>query len=101
MVPFPLGDDFSFSLPTELTGYSSSIGPTMHKIIGAVVPEIYTEPDGAEISLGVQRRVVAWGIVKYDDAFKIARFVRFGFTHYLLGDTTWMSMDTIRHNESD
>lgn len=100
VVPFPVRDDFVFPLPNELTGHASPIGPGLHKIIASVVPEVY--PNDDEIKLGVSTRVIAWGIVRYQDAFDIERFIKFGFTFYQVGGSAqWMSMDTERHNESD
>lgn len=101
VLPFPLRDDFTFPLPTNLAGHSSVIGPGLHKIISAVVPKLYTETEASQISIGVGQRIATWGIVRYRDAFNIERSVRFGFTHYVLGQNQWMSMDTTRHNESD
>jgi hypothetical protein len=99
--PFPLREDFAFPLPTQETGFSSVIGPGLHKIINAVVPKLYSETEANQIIDGVGQRIVSWGIVRYKDAFQIARIVRFGLTHYRIGETQWMSMDTIGHNEAD
>jgi hypothetical protein len=101
VLPFPLRDDFKFPLPPELFRHSSAIGPGLHKMISAVVPKLYPEAEADQIASGVGQRIVAWGIVKYQDAFNIERSVRFGFTHFLLGEDQWMSMDTTQHNESD
>jgi hypothetical protein len=101
VLPFPLRDDFTFPLPTDTAGHSSVIGPGLNKMISAVVPKLYPDTEATQISIGVGQRIATWGIVKYRDAFNIERSVRFGFTHYLLGETQWMSMDTTRHNESD
>jgi hypothetical protein len=101
VLPFPLRDDFTFPLPTTLPGHSSTIGPGLHKIISAVVPKQYAETEATQIASGVGQRIVAWGIVKYQDAFNIERFLRFGFTHILVGENQWMSQDTTRNNDSD
>jgi hypothetical protein len=69
-LPFPLDDDFGFTLPVEMSGYSSVINPGLHKMISAVVPQLYSDAEAEQISIGVERRVTTWGIVKYKDAFK-------------------------------
>lgn len=99
VLPFPLPDDFAFPLPTAPSSRSSSIGPGIHKIIRAVVPELYPEAEAVQIASGVGRRITAWGIVQYTDAFNVERSCKFGFTHFLLGDSQWMSEDTTTHND--
>ncbi len=101
VLSFPLRDDFTFPLPTDEFAYSSAIGPGLHKIIFAVVPNIYAEAEAEQIASGLGRRVVTWGIVKYEDAFHIERYIRFGFTHIRVGENNWLSQDTTQNNESD
>lgn len=101
VLPFPLNDDFVFPLPIEMLGHSSVIGPGLHKIISGVVPILYEEPEGTKISNGVGKRIVLWGLITYRDAFSIERFVRFGFTHFMIGKDQWMSQDTVKHNDSN
>jgi hypothetical protein len=98
---FPLSENFEFPVPRALTGYSSQIGPGMHKIISAVVPALYADTEAAQISIGVTKRIVAWGRVEYKDAFGTDRFVDFGFTYMNVGELQWMSYDTAKHNDSN
>ena len=98
---FPLSDNFSFPLPAEVSGHCSDIGPGLHKIIAGVVSTVYSETEEEQIKLGARQRIVSWGMITYQDAFDIERFVRFGFTHYFVGGDGWMSQDTIRHNEAN
>ncbi len=100
VLPFPLRDDVAFALPAAMR-HSSFIASGQHKIISAVVPKLYPEPEARQIRIGVGQRIVTWGIVNYEDAFGIKRFVKFAFSHYLVGDNNWMSMDDRRHNESN
>jgi len=97
---FPLRDEFTFALPPQPLGHSSAIGPGLHKLISGVVPKIYPKVEADQVCMGVGQRVIAWGIVKYRDAFKIERSLKFGFTFYQIG-ASWMSMDTERHNDAD
>jgi hypothetical protein len=102
VVPFPLREDFAFAIPENLTGHSAVINPGLHKIIFNVVPKIYPPIECEQISLGIGQRVIAWGTVKYRDAFDIERGTDFGFTFYRVGNSTqWMAMDTERNNESN
>jgi hypothetical protein len=100
--PMPVPSDFAFALPDKTIGHSSIIAPLLHKIIGAVVPEHYDSTEAHSICEGIQRRVIAWGIVNYRDAFGIDRFIRFGFTFYQQGQQgAWFSQDTSMHNDSN
>jgi hypothetical protein len=100
--PFPLRDDFHFPLPNDLNGSSSVIGPLMDKMISAVVPKRYPDVEEKQIISGaLGQRLIAWGIVKYQDAFGKDRFVKFGFSFFRITETTWLAMDTPTHNESD
>jgi hypothetical protein len=101
VIPFPLPDDFRFSLPTELPGHSATIGPGLHKIVSAVVPKLYPAAEANQIASGEGQRIIAWGIVKYQDAFDIERFLRFGLTCVRIGETQWMCQDTTENNDSD
>jgi hypothetical protein len=100
VLPFPLNDDFAFPLPPQRR-FSSPIGPAQHKIISAMVAKRYSELEVEQIVKGIDQRLVAWGIVSYEDAFKIKRFVKFGYAYHRTGENQWLSTDTIRHNESD
>jgi uncharacterized protein YggU (UPF0235/DUF167 family) len=101
VIPFPLANDFAFDLPAETRGRSAVIGPGLYKIISAVVPALYPEAEASQISGGVGRRVISWGIVKYRDCFGIERTCRFGLTYFRVAETQWMSQDTSEHNDSD
>jgi len=68
VLPFPLRDDFAFTLP-EPSRYSSDIGPGIQKVMSAVVPKLYAETEATQVSGGVGQSITAWGIVKYKDAF--------------------------------
>lgn len=101
VLPFPLADDFAFPLPAEPPYHSGTIGPGLHKILSAVVPKQYTDTEAGQIESGSGQRIVAWGIVKYQDAFTIERSLLFGFTHIRVGEHQWMAYDTTKNNYSD
>ena len=62
----------------------------------------YPEPDVTEMARGAgNQRIAAWGIIKYEDAFKTERTCKFGLTDFRIGETQWMSQDTSTHNDSD
>ena len=102
MVASPLRErDITFPVPTEPGGYSSTIGPGLHKIISAVVPKSYEEDESSRIALGQGKIIAGWGIVRYEDMFGIERHVKFALIHYRVGETQWMSLDIANHNDSD
>jgi|ERR1051326_2521217 hypothetical protein len=100
--PMPLSPDFAFPLPTDpLTASGGVLGPGLHKTLKAVVPQMFSEPERAQLVSGIGRRIIAWGIIRYKDVIGKDRYVRFGVTFFCVGDNKWMSEDTARHNESD
>ena len=103
VVPFPLADDYPFELPEIPTGEAGSIiASTLNKIVSAVVPKTYSDSEAARIKAGIEARLVMWGHVTYEDAFGIARFVKFGFSYLYFEDgINNMSDDIPRHNESN
>ncbi|HLK47280.1 MAG TPA: hypothetical protein VKT49_04045 [Bryobacteraceae bacterium] len=98
---FPIRDDFPFSVPQVLPSYSTTIGPHLHKIISGVVPKMYNTTEAYQLTQGVGQRIISWGIVKYQDAFDVERFVKFGFTFFLMSKENWFSADTEKHNDSN
>jgi hypothetical protein len=117
IVSVPLSDDFAFPLPDETAGPSVSLmAPGITKLITRCVSGKVPDDQVEDIKRGRPPRCLAmWGVVKYRDAFKKTRQVRFAFT------ITWlqwvegmgkdkdgnplpeqiMSYDTARHNDAD
>lgn len=98
--PYPLPDEFSFSLPEPIKR-SSYIGPGLHKIGSGVVPKRYSDAEVQQLAAGVGQRIFCWGLVRYRDIFEIERYVRFGYNFYQVSGDNWFSEDTFRHNEAD
>jgi hypothetical protein len=114
-VPFP--DDFTFPLPSDTAGTSVSlIAPGTTKLMARQVSSRVPDDQVDAIKVGGPPRCLAmWGIVKYRDAFKEPRQLRFAFT---VAWIPWvegrdkdkdgnplppqiMSYDTAHHNDSD
>ncbi len=104
IVDFPVKEDFfAFPVPQVLAGYSSMIAPGLEKIIRAVVPNLCSESESAEIRSATTKRIIAWGMVSYKDVFGIERSTRFGFTCLGVGkpgEDNFMSEDTSRNNDA-
>jgi hypothetical protein len=117
IVPSPLPEDFSFPLPDESAGASVSLlAPGTTKLITRRVSSRVPDDQVDVIKLGDPPSCLAmWGIVKYRDAFKEARQIRFAFVVYWI---PWlagmdkdkdgnplppriMSYDTAHHNDAD
>jgi hypothetical protein len=103
VIDFPLKDAFQFDLPEIAeSGTGGIIAGGTNKTSSAVVPIMYAEKEVERIKTGGEKRLIMWGNVTYEDAFKIPRFVRFGMTFFWLEDgKTIMSADTPRHNDSN
>jgi hypothetical protein len=101
VLPFPIRDDFTYQLPTTLTS-PTTLGPRLEKVITAVVPKMYPPIEEQQIRNGAGQRIVIWGRVEYEDAFKIKRTLKFAQAcFFLLDGKTAMSTDAPRHNEAD
>lgn len=117
IVSLPIANDFPFPLPSDTAGVSVSfIAPGTRKIITRRVRERVRDEEVDPIKYGNSPRGLAmWGIVKYRDAFKKSRQLRFAFTVQWIA---WikgmgrdkdgnplpeqiMSWDTERHNDAD
>jgi hypothetical protein len=103
VVPFPPPSDYVFNLPRiPEEGIGGFIPSTLNRIMSAVVPEIYSDPELAKIKASVETRIVMWGRVTYEDAFGIARFVNFGLSYVFFEDgTTTMTNELPLLNDSN
>lgn len=117
IVPSPLPEDFSFPLPDETAGASASLmAPGTTKLITRLVSSRVPDDQVDAIKLGDPPSCLAmWGVVKYRDAFKEARQIRFAFVvcwiPWLAGmdkdkdgnplPPRIMSYDTANHNDAD
>ncbi len=117
IVPMPLPEDFGFPLPNETTVPSVSLlAPGTTKFITRSVAGKVPDDQVEDIKLGRPPRCLAmWGEVKYRDAFRKTRHVKFAFT---IAWIPWvegkgqdkdgnplperiMSYDTVGHNDAD
>ena len=102
VLPHPISSDFPFPLPDpQPTRSVSTIGQGSHKIIGTVVPKLYSEDEARQIKTGIGQRIHCWGEIVYEDAFGISRWVRFSFSFMWMNDDHVMAFDTARHNEEN
>jgi hypothetical protein len=117
IVPVPLPEDFAFPLPDEtLVPSVSLMAPGITKFITCNVSTKVPTDQVEGIKRGGPPRCLAmWGVVKYRDAFKETRHLRFAFTIAWIpwvegmgkdkdGDPLpeqTVSYDTARHNDSD
>jgi len=117
IVPVPLPDDFSFPLPEEAAGASVSLmAPGTTKLLTRHVSTRVPDDQVDAIKLGNPPRGLAmWGVIKYRDAFKEARQIRFAFHVYWIPwiagmdkdrngnplEPRIMSADTAHHNDAD
>jgi hypothetical protein len=101
--PFPLPEDFTFPLPEALpTASVGMLGPRNSFTLSAVAPRLYSDLEISEIKAGVRQRLYIWGIVTYEDAFKIPRTLKFGQSIMWFEDgVSSTSFNTRRHNDAD
>jgi hypothetical protein len=117
IIDAPLREDFAFPLPDETAGPSVSLmAPGITKLITRSVLSKVPDEQVEAIKRALPPRCLAmWGVVKYRDAFKEARHLKFAFT---VAWIPWvkgmekdkdgnalaeqiMSYDTARHNDAD
>lgn len=103
VLQFPLPDDFGFLLPpaTE-SGGTGLLGPRNTFTISAALPRMYSDLEIAEIKNGSTRRIYIWGIVDYEDAFGVPRYVEFAQSVVWFADgTTTTGFNTKHHNDAN
>jgi Sec-independent protein translocase protein TatA len=102
VLPFPLPDDFDFSLPDIPTGSETTLGGFgQNLILSAIVDRIYSEEEEAEIKAGSNKRLYIFGTANYEDAYHIRRHTNFCLSVAWLGDNKSMGYYTRRHNDAD
>jgi hypothetical protein len=117
IVPAPIPEDFAFPLPEDAAGTSVSlIAPGTTKLIARVLSRKVPDDQVESIKRGGPPHCLAmWGSVKYRDAFRKERQLKFAFTVTWLAWVKGMgvdkdgnalpeqmfSHDTTHHNESD
>jgi hypothetical protein len=72
ILPFPLPQDFDFSLPDTPTGGESTLGHGQQMILSGVVDRYYSETELAEINSG-SKRLYMFGTATYEDVYRISR----------------------------
>jgi len=94
--------DFHFPLPESLNPSVGMLGPRNSYTVSAVAPKMYSDIEIAEMKAGTTRRLHVWGMVTYEDAFKIPRFLKFGHSIVWMADgTNTTSFNTERHNDAN
>jgi hypothetical protein len=109
IVPVPVPDDFNFPLSPADAGTSVSIiAPQTNKIIRRTAATGRVPDEEVELikSGGPPRCLAMWGVLKYKDAFREPRYVKFAFTVYWAGtrkdgSPIIMSADTAHYNDSN
>jgi hypothetical protein len=103
VLPFPLPVGFDFPLeedkPESGTGMLS---PRNNFTISAPTPRIYNDEEIQQFQAGVVKRIYMWGIVHYEDAFGIPRYVKFAQNILWLADgKSTTGFNTPRHNSAN
>jgi Sec-independent protein translocase protein TatA len=103
VLPFPLPDDFDFSLPDTPTTSESTLGGfgQQQLILSAFVDRIYSEEEEAEIKAGSTKRLYMFGTANYQDVYHISRYTNFCLSVVWLNDGNAMGFYTRRHNDAD
>jgi hypothetical protein len=77
ILPFPLPDDFDFSLPDLPISRESTLGGFgQNLMLSAVVDRMYSEEEEIEIKSG-SKRLYIFGTVNYEDVYQIGRRTNF------------------------
>jgi hypothetical protein len=102
VLPHPIPQDFPFPLPESLNPSVGMLGPRNNFTVSAVAPKMYSDIEIAEMKAGTTRRLHVWGMVTYEDAFKIPRFLRFGCSIVWMADgTNTTTFNTERLNDAN
>lgn len=102
ILPFPLPEEFEFTIHENPIKSSMVIGPQQSVILDAVVDGFVPDGEVADIKIGTTRRVHIWGIVTYSDVFNEVHTTR--FCHSIrwfgsAGDEKTAGTYSFRHNE--
>jgi hypothetical protein len=74
ILPFPIPDDFDFTIPEPDPDIGGTMHPRQPYTFRAVADEFYTEEDIWDTIFLKGRALYVWGTVWYDDISKIRRF---------------------------
>jgi hypothetical protein len=100
ILPFPLPEDFDFSLPNVPAGSESTLGHGQHLIMSGAVDRLYSEDQVAEIRSGL-KRLYLFGTATYEDVYRVPRYTNFCMSTVWFPDQTSMGVFTKRHNDAD
>ncbi len=101
IVPFPLPDDFSFTLPETPVASASTLGPHQNFIMSGILDRMVSDEEITEISTGPNKRLFIWGTATYEDAFGIQRYTNFCQAVIWLKGGQFMGHYTKRHNDAN
>jgi hypothetical protein len=100
VLPFPLPDDFTFSMPDIQITSGGVLGPQQVFTMGAFVDRMYTDEEIAEISTGTVKRLYIYGTVRYRDAFGSDRYTNFSQRVEWMRGGQFTGFNTRRHNDA-
>jgi hypothetical protein len=95
VLPYPIGNDFDFVLPTGANPSAIMLGPGGKVSHISEAEKVYSAAELREFQqIGSESRLYTYGSVEYTDAFQIPRFSNFC---YLL---EWTNVHTTSHTVS-
>jgi hypothetical protein len=97
--PFPLPQDFAFSLPEVPANSESTLGHGQHTILTGLMHRLCSAEEITEIKSG-SKRLYIYGTVTYEDVYNISRYTNFCFSIFWLSNSTSMAQYTKRHNDA-
>jgi hypothetical protein len=100
VLPFPLPQDFDFSLPDIPFGSETTLGHGQHMILTGIVDRVYSEQEVTEIRSGA-KRLYMFGTATYEDVYRVSRYTNFCFSILWLADGNSMGLFTKRHNDAN
>ena len=99
ILPFPLPDDFDFTLPESQFDAAGSLVPGQSLTFRQSLPTLITDAEVAEIRGGGNRRIYQYGVVRYKDTFNEEHYTN--FCQWITWDVKDLptAINHLRHND--
>jgi hypothetical protein len=100
ILPFPLPDDFDFTVPDDEIMISGHINPGQRFYIRRVIDRLLTPQETQDVTLGNGVRLYIHGSIFYTDVFNVEH--RTNFSQFGVWDTAgrFSAINTTRHNDA-
>jgi hypothetical protein len=101
ILPFPLPENFNFSLGDTPSNSSSVIGTNQNVIMSAAIDRLLTDDEIQEINTGGIKRLYIYGSATYEDVYHVKHTTNFCMNALGMSDGSFMGVFTKTHNDAD